>query len=134
VNRAPIDFQLIGTVLASIGVGLLLFALPLFKIARRRRRIGRMTDGEIAAAWLEIVDRLSDLGAPVDPTKTPLEIARAESHELVPLATLYTAAAYGGRDRAPCVEEFERAERALRRKYEGRRWNSSFVRLSSLRR
>ncbi len=107
--------------------------VPMFKMMRRRRRIIKISDGQVAVAWREIVDRLSDLGAEPDPTYTPMEIARRESPDLVPLARLYSAAAYGGRTGADCLGEFNRAEAALRRRYEGRRWRTSYMRLDSLR-
>jgi transglutaminase-like putative cysteine protease len=114
-------------VAAFIGV------VPAFKALRRRRRIIRMSQGEVDAAWAEIVDRLADLGTHIDPAHTPLEIARRESPELIPLARRYSAAAYGGKTEGPCVEDFERAEAALRFRYEGRRWRTSPFRVDSLR-
>jgi len=92
-----------------------------------------MSKGEVDAAWEEIVDRLADLGTHVDPAHTPIEIARRESPELLPLARRYSAAAYGRKSSGPCIEDFERAETALRMRYEGRRWRASAFRVDSLR-
>jgi transglutaminase-like putative cysteine protease len=108
--------------------------LPVAKLVRRRRRLSRLSDGDVAAAWAEIVDRLSDLGTPADPAETPLEIARSEDPSLEPLARLYTAAAYGGRSTAACTDEFTRAEESLKRRYAGRRWLVSWISPESLRR
>ncbi len=109
-------------------------AIPAYKALRRRRRMIRISDGDVAVAWKEIVDRLADLGTNVDPAHTPLEIARRESADLVPLARLYSAAAYGERGSVACLEEFNRAEEGLRRRYDRRRWRISWMRRASLRR
>lgn len=114
--------------------GLAAMVIPAYKLMRRRRRLTRISDGDVAVAWKEIVDRLADLGASVDPAHTPLEIARRESADLVPLARLYTATAYGERGSTACLEEFNRAEAALRRRYDRRRWRTSWMRRASLRR
>jgi transglutaminase-like putative cysteine protease len=106
--------------------------VPGAKYMRRRRRLARMSDGEVEAAWAEIVDRLADLGVPPDPADTPLEMARAEDHDLVPLALLYEAAAYGGRTAARCLPAFEQAERNLRTRYSGGPWTKSWVSLESV--
>jgi len=75
----------------------LVAAIPLFKVVRRRRRLGRIREGDITAAWDEIVDRLSDLGEPISAAQTPLELARGTDDALVPLATSYASTIYGGR-------------------------------------
>ncbi|HEY4606396.1 MAG TPA: transglutaminaseTgpA domain-containing protein, partial [Acidimicrobiia bacterium] len=69
--------------------------IPLLKSLRRRRRIRRIREGDITAAWDEIVDRLADLGSPVPAHQTPLEFAHATDRSLVPLASSYSAAIYG---------------------------------------
>jgi hypothetical protein len=115
-------------------VGLAVMSIPVYKLMRRRRRLTRISDGDVATAWKEIVDRLADLGTKVDPAQTPLEIARRESADLVPLARLYSAAAYGERGTVACLEEFTRAEDGLRRRYDRRRWRTSWLRRASLRR
>lgn len=107
---------------------------PAAKLLRRRRRLRRISDGDVAVAWAEIIDRLTDLGTDVDPTHTPIEIARRESPDLVPLARLYSAAAYGDKRTTACIDEFTRAEDGLRRRYDGRRWRWSWMRVGSLRR
>lgn len=116
------------------GVLALAAAIPIYKLIRRKRRLARISRGEVDVAWNEIIDRLSDLGAGIDPAHTPIEIARSESHDLLPLAHLYSAAAYGGQRSVDCLDEFKRAEDGLRRRYEGRRWRTSYVKIDSLRR
>lgn len=78
-------------------IGVLGMTIPLLKRARRRRRLQRIEDGDITAAWDEIIDRLSDLGEPVAENLTPLEFARANGTALIPLANGYSAAIYGGK-------------------------------------
>lgn len=72
-------------------------AIPIYKNLRRRRRLERVRAGDITAAWDEIVDRLADLGDPVQESLTPLEVARTTDRSLLPLAVSYAAAVYGGR-------------------------------------
>lgn len=81
-------------VLAVLG---LVGAVPLMKRLRRRRRLRMLREGDITAAWDEIVDRLTDLGVPVSPALTPIEVARSTDRALLPLAYNYSAALYGGR-------------------------------------
>jgi hypothetical protein len=62
---------------------------------RRRRRLERLRNGDITAAWEEIVGRLEDLGASVDSTATPRELADQIDPAMVPLASLYGRSVYG---------------------------------------
>jgi hypothetical protein len=75
----------------------LLGVVPLAKRLRRRRRLHKVRNGDITAAWDEIVDRLTDLGVDVPAAKTPLEVARSTDQALLPLAQSYSASIYGGR-------------------------------------
>jgi len=88
--------------LLPLGIGaLLIFGLvPAVKWSRRRRRIRRLQAGDISAAWREIVDRLSDLGAGPDPWTTPLEFAEATDPVMRPLANAYGEDIYGSDDQA----------------------------------
>jgi transglutaminase-like putative cysteine protease len=79
-------------------VALLLGLIPLLKSMRRRRRLRRLRQGDITAAWEEIVDRLADLGRPVPAHQTPIEFARSTDRSLLPLANSYSAAIYGNRN------------------------------------
>ncbi len=84
---------------ARLLVGLTLFVallLNLAKRARRERRIRRLDEGDVTAAWEEIVDHLTDMGIGIDSSLTPIEMAQATVPELGRLATEYSAAVYGG--------------------------------------
>ncbi|MFQ5947668.1 MAG: DUF3488 and DUF4129 domain-containing transglutaminase family protein [Acidimicrobiia bacterium] len=70
-------------------------AIPALKGWRRRRRLRRLEAGDISAAWMEIVDRLSDLGAPPHPALTPNELADLTTTAMRPLAHVYGRTAYG---------------------------------------
>ena len=81
-----------------LGAGslVLLFGLlPAVKWLRRRRRLARLERGDISAAWLEIVDRLDDLGDGPDPTLTPAEFAGSFDTAMKPLAEAYGSSLYG---------------------------------------
>ena len=76
--------------LAIVGV-----IAPAAKWIRRRRRARRLADGDIAAAWEDITERLTDLGQLVDPAATPYEAAMSLGQAYVPLAQSYGDALYG---------------------------------------
>jgi transglutaminase-like putative cysteine protease len=69
--------------------------LPALKWVRRRRRMRRLEDGDIGAAWQEIVDRLTDLGDGPIPSATPAEFAQRTDPAMRPLADVYGASFYG---------------------------------------
>jgi hypothetical protein len=79
-------------VLAGFGV---LGAIPVLRAARTRRRLNRLREGDISAAWWEIVDQLSDLGQPVPHSATPTEAAMAVTPLMAPLADAYQVQIYG---------------------------------------
>ena len=83
----------------ALPAALALFAVfglvPVMKWARRRRRLHRLEQGDISAAWREIVDRLSDLGDAPTPDATPMEIAERTDPAMRPLAEAYGAQVYG---------------------------------------
>jgi hypothetical protein len=82
--------------LPTVGALLIAFGLvPAVKWVRRRLRLRRLESGDIAAAWREIVDRLTDLGDGPDPAATPAEFARSTDPVMQPLADAYGAAIYG---------------------------------------
>ncbi len=104
-------------VLAVIGT-----ITPFVKWMRRRRRARRLADGDIAAAWEDITERLSDLGELVDPAATPNEAALSLGQAYVPLARSYGDALYGEKvadaiviDQANAAHH--RAERHLKTHY-----------------
>jgi hypothetical protein len=94
--------------------------IPMLKAFRRRRRIRRLAEGDITAAWDEIVDRLTDLRSPVPAHQTPLEFARATDRSLVPLASSYSAAVYGSRTGLGEVTDLTQVESWLKLRYESR--------------
>ena len=96
---------------------LIVAAVPGYKAIRRRRRLAAIRTGNVDAAWDEIVDRLRDLGGEVPGFETPIEIASRHHEDLVPLATIYTASAYGGRPRGDSRTAFSRADERISRRY-----------------
>lgn len=89
-----------------------LSTVPLLKRRRRRRRLKRLQDGDIGAAWAEIVDRLIDSGVGVSGASTPLEVADSTDRALEPLAEIYIASVYGP-DGALAVEARTQAAESL---------------------
>jgi hypothetical protein len=101
-----------------VAVALLIGAIPLLKAFRRRRRMRLLRQGDITAAWDEIVDRLGDLGSPVPASQTPLEFAHATDRTLVPLATSYSATVYGDRQGQGRESDLRSIENWLRVRYQ----------------
>jgi transglutaminase-like putative cysteine protease len=97
---------------------LLAGVVPMLKKYRRRRRMRRLRDGDITAAWDEIVDRLADLGQPVPAHQTPLEFASATDRSLIPLASSYSAAVYGERNGHGSVHDLATVENWIRLRFE----------------
>jgi transglutaminase-like putative cysteine protease len=87
-------------------------SLPMLKWRRRRARMIRLSEGDVSAAWQEIVDRLSDLGDPPALAATPSEIAVVTGPTLVPLAAIYAEAVYGP-EPVPSPERVALAARSL---------------------
>jgi hypothetical protein len=75
-------------------------AVPAVKLGRRRRRRQQIADGDITAAWDEIVDRLTDLGDGPTWSSTPFEYAAAQ-RSLEPLVETYAGVVYGPETAAP---------------------------------
>lgn len=69
--------------------------IPATKWRQRRRRMQRLEDGDITAAWEDIVARLNDLGEAPSPAATPRQIATSVDTAMVPLAVAYGRAVYG---------------------------------------
>lgn len=109
-------------------------AIPWLKSVRRRRRMAKLRQGDITAAWDEIVDRLTDLGQPVPPSETPMEFARRTDPSLMSLAVNYSATIYGDREGMGTPRDLEVVEGWLRRRYEGgQRFKAAFSPRSLLR-
>jgi transglutaminase-like putative cysteine protease len=79
-------------------VVLAIAAIPILKWARRRTRMRRLADGDVSAAWEEIVVRLTDFGAEPDPAATPIEVAATVDDAMKPLASVYSRSVYGSED------------------------------------
>jgi hypothetical protein len=84
----------------AIALTLLVVAvIPIVKWARHRSRMRRLDDGDISAAWEEIVVRLTDFGVEPDPAATPTEVAESVDHVMKPLASVYSRSIYGSAGR-----------------------------------
>jgi transglutaminase-like putative cysteine protease len=92
--------------------------VPMLKRQRRSRRLRRLREGDITAAWDEIVDRLNDLGRPIPEHQTPMEFAVGTDRSLVPLAASYSAAVYGERNGNGTERDLETVENWLRIRFE----------------
>jgi len=99
-----------GVVVALAGIAMI--TVPLVKWFRHRSRMRRLTDGDISAAWEEIVVRLSDLGEGPHPASTPIEVAAKVDAAMAPLATVYSRSVYGSYAVAP-DDQVETARRSM---------------------
>jgi len=73
----------------------LIGGIPAIKWWQRLRRMKRLEEGDISAAWEDIVARLTDLGEAPSAAATPRQIAAGVDEAMVPLATVYGRAIYG---------------------------------------
>lgn len=105
-------------IIALVVLVLLLGSIPLVKRLRRRSRLQRIREGDVTAAWDEIVDRLEDLGDPMPSSLTPIEVARTRGPALMPLAASYAAAVYGGREGLARESDFFSAELWIDQSYD----------------
>ena len=71
-------------------------AIPIVKWVRHRTRMRRLEDGDISAAWEEIIVKLTDFGEEPDPAATPAEVAARVDDAMKPLASVYSRSVYGG--------------------------------------
>lgn len=106
-----------GLLMLVAGLGL----TPAVKSVRSQRRRRRAAAGDVTAAWEEIVDRLSDLGAGPAPDLTPIEYAETTGRHLLPLARAYAATVYGNRPAADYSAHLASAERWLGEAFDRRR-------------
>ncbi|MEE8407456.1 MAG: hypothetical protein V3S32_09940, partial [Acidimicrobiia bacterium] len=106
-------------ILAFPVIALLAGVIPLLKSLRRRRRLKTIRNGDITAAWDEIVDQLTDLGETVHPSKTPMEFATETDPALLSLAVSYSAAIYGGRTGEAKESDLLEVEGWILRRYDG---------------
>ena len=119
---------------------LLVLAIPILKWTRHRGRMRRLGDGDVSAAWEEIVVRLTDFGEEPDPAATPVELAGRVDNAMRPLAAVYSRAVYGPEtgSTGPDVETARRSmelttDRLATRYSSGERMRARF-RIGSLRR
>ena len=110
----------------------LVAAIPMVKAVRRRFRLRRLQTGDIVAGWHELTDRLRDLGAPVAPNLTPVEVAKQIDQGIAPLAARVTASVYGRRQIDDGRSALRAAENALRNRYSRARWWLSWFRPETL--
>ncbi len=118
----------------TVAIVALLSSIPGFKLIRRRRRLTRIRSGDVTAAWEEIIDRLRDLGERVETSQTPLEIAHSTHVDFVPLASMYSAAAYGGYPRGDGRVAFAAAEDRIEHRYQRSHRALAWMMPTSLRR
>jgi hypothetical protein len=136
-ERAPIQIL---TPARIVGLALLVMAgfIPGIKAYRRRRRLRQLAEGNVAAAWAEIVDRLTDLDFEVSDALTPLEVAAAFDRSLVPLASAVTEAVYAPATRlletTEAAAAFNEAEETLRARWPADERLRARFRIRSLRR
>ena len=103
------------------GLTLAALLIPTYKWSRRRTRLRRLEDGDISAAWEEIVTQLLDRGFRVPADETPIEIAAGTIADLGPLAHAYAKSVYApgslitDRDRETATRSFEATEKRLQR-------------------
>ena len=113
-------------------VGVLVGSIPGLKALRRRHRHKLAAQGDVAAAWAEIIDRLEDLGDGPAIHQTPVEFASQAAEDLLPLARAYSASVYGGVRPTDAKPHLLAAERWLERRYDPGRLARSRFRLRSL--
>ena len=112
---------------------------PILRNRRAKKRLLALKNGDVSAAWYEIVDRLSDLGDPVDASATPTEAAAAVTPLMVPLALAYQAQIYGDNVVPPQLvagaeDSYEQTHRHLKENYTAIRQLFGWLRPGSLRR
>ncbi len=118
--------------IALVALVPLILVVPLSKRVRRRRRLNRVREGDITAAWDEIVDRLDDLGRPIPVSLTPIEAARATDPALVPLAVSYSSTVYGDRHGQARESDLLEAEWWIERHYDSTKRVKAALSLRSL--
>ncbi len=118
IGDGSTDFEVDWAWLLVPLIALIAGLVPLLKKYRRSRRVRRLRQGDITAAWDEIVDRLTDLGRPIPAYQTPIEFASGTDRSLVPLATSYSAAVYGESNGNGTERDLETVENWLRLRFE----------------
>ena len=112
--------------------------VPGLKWWQRRRRMARLRDGDITAAWEDIVSRLDDLGETVAATDTPRVVADSIDPAMRPLAVVYGRAIYGPEGSvteahvATATHALEDTTMRLRTRYSTMRRTAAWFRVRSL--
>jgi hypothetical protein len=122
IDQPPVEATTGGLrwwILALPVIALLAGVIPLLKSLRRRRRLKTIRNGDITAAWDEIVDKLTDLGETVHPSKTPMEFAAETDPALLSLAVNYSAAIYGAQTGEAKESDLLEVEGWILRRYDG---------------
>lgn len=96
-NPSGVSLPIWAVRLSGLGAIICLFAgvVPATKWVRRRRRLRRLAQGDIASAWRDVTDALADLGEPFDAAATPIEAAESLDDAFVPLAQSFGKSLYG---------------------------------------
>jgi len=139
-SGSPIS-SLVAIVPISIAlVFLIIAAIPIVKWARHRARMRRLADGDISAAWEEIVVKLTDFGEAPNPAATPTEVAGDVDDAMKPLASVYSRSVYGSADQLS-TEQTDTARQSMHltsdrfaMRYSAIERFRSYYRLGSLRR
>ncbi len=95
---------------------ILLSLYPLGRWVARRRRLRRIKEGDVLAAWEEITIRLAGLGEEILAHDTPVEMAERLGDEFRPLAAMVTAAVSEGPIRGDRQTAFARADSSVSRR------------------
>jgi hypothetical protein len=114
-DERTFEFNVPSWVWRSFGWLTLVFALPVLKVIRRRRRLRRAAEGDITAAWTELVSQLKDTGLRLSPTLTADEVVAKSVESLTPLAHAHTASVFSAEGPSNtqlinALESFEAAE------------------------
>jgi hypothetical protein len=139
---APVQDDVVGglhlspgpVLLAVLGLTAIAAAVPGWKWARRAARRRRWRQGDSAAAWRELSDRLQDLGAPRPPSETMVEYATRLDPAYAAVAHRAGAAFYGGKVGLGLTPAMDRAEARLRQAYPPARRLRAWLSLRSMRR
>ena len=100
--------------------------------------MARLRDGDITAAWEDIVSRLDDLGETVAATDTPRVVADSIDPAMRPLAVVYGRAIYGPEGSvteahvATATHALEDTTMRLRTRYSTMRRTAAWFRVRSL--
>ncbi len=104
------EFRLPGWTWWVPALAALILAYPAARWLARRRRLKKIREGDVLAAWEEITVRLAGLGEEILAHQSPLELADRLGDDFRPLASMVTAAVSEGAIRGDRREAFARAD------------------------